>query len=137
VRKIFPTDNREELIAMGRDPLMIWGARSDTLYGLVKMMSRGSQAVGHTDRPTLYLYGAHDEIIPKHAAFRAAKGLKPADRSAYYANGWHLMLRDKQRAVVFADLLAFIRDPQAPLPSGARPIPTAPPRRKAGPAPGL
>src|SRR5690606_34908078 len=36
--RVQPTDNRQELIAMGRDPLMVWGARSDTLYGLVALM---------------------------------------------------------------------------------------------------
>lgn len=122
-RKIQPTDNREELIAMGRDPLMVWGARSDTLYGLVSMMDRASEAVGEADVPTLYLYGAHDEIIPKHAAFKAAKRLKAADQSAYYAKGWHLMTRDHQGPVVWKDILAFVRDPSADLPSGAPPIP--------------
>jgi len=123
--KISPTDNREELIAMGQDPLMIWGSRSDTLYGLVNEMERGSQAVGQTPVPTLYLYGAHDEIIPKKAARRAATRLKPTDRSAFYAKGWHLLTRDLQGPVVWADVLAFLRDPAAPLPSGAPPIPGA------------
>jgi alpha-beta hydrolase superfamily lysophospholipase len=125
-RKITPTDNREELIAMGRDPLMIFGARSDTLYGLVGTMARGHEAVGRAAVPTLYLYGAHDQIIPKNAAFRAARQLKPSDRSAYYARGYHLLMRDKQGPVVWRDILAFIRDPEGPLPSGAPPIPTAP-----------
>ena len=75
--------------------------------------------------PTFYLYGAHDQIIPKNAAFKAVKGLRPGDRSAYYAAGHHLLTRDKQRAVVIADVLAFIRDPEAPLPSAAPPIPGA------------
>lgn len=123
--RIRPTDNREELIRMGRDKLMIWGARSDTLYGLVRLMDRASQAVGDDDVPTLYLYGANDEIIPENAALRAVKGLKPTDRSAYYAKGYHLLTRDLQGPVVWADVLAFIRDPQAPLPSGAPPIPGA------------
>src|SRR4051794_30119668 len=70
--KVSPTDNRDELIAMGRDPLMIWGARSDTLYGLVTSMDRAADAVGKARLPTLYLYGAHDQIIPKPAAFKAA-----------------------------------------------------------------
>jgi alpha-beta hydrolase superfamily lysophospholipase len=122
-RKIQPTDNREELMAMGRDPLMVWGARSDTLYGLVSMMDRASEAVGEADVPTLYLYGAHDEIIPRHAAFKAAKRLKAGDQSAYYAEGWHLMTRDRQGPVVWKDVLAFVRDPAEPLPSGAPPIP--------------
>ncbi|WP_372784882.1 alpha/beta fold hydrolase [Phenylobacterium sp.] len=124
--KVSPTDNRDELIAMGRDPLMIWGARSDTIYGLVSTMERGSEDVGKARPPTLYLYGAHDQIIPKNAAFKAAAQLKPTDRSAYYAKGWHLMTRDKQGPLVWKDILAFIRDPGAPLPSGAPKIPTAP-----------
>ena len=125
--RVSPTDNREELIAMGRDPLMIWGARSDTLYGLVKLMSRASLAVGRDQVPTLYLYGAHDEIIPKRAALRAARGLTAEDRSAYYSAGHHLLTRDHQRAVVIADVLAFVRDPLGALPSGAPPIPASTP----------
>jgi len=122
-RKIKATDNREELIAMSRDTLMIWGARSDAIYGLVRLMSRGADALGRARAPTLYLYGARDDIIPERAAFRAARRLKPADRSAYYAKGYHLLMRDHQGPVVWADVLSFIRDPQAPLPSGAPPIP--------------
>jgi acylglycerol lipase len=124
--KISPSDNRDELIAMGRDPLMIWGARSDTLYGLVTTMDKAAADVGKTNLPTFYLYGAHDQIIPKEAALKAAARLKPADRSAYYAKGWHLLMRDKEGPVVWRDILAFIRDPTAPLPSGAPKIPTAP-----------
>lgn len=123
--RVTPTDNREELIRMGRDPLMIWGARSDTLYGLVRLMDRAAREVGEDDAPTLYLYGAHDDIIPKSAAFKAAKGLTVADRSAYYDAGHHLLTRDRQREVVIADMVSFIRDPNAPLPSGAPPIPGA------------
>jgi alpha-beta hydrolase superfamily lysophospholipase len=124
-RKIKPSDNREELIAMGRDPLMLWGARSDTLYGLVKLMSRGAESVGGGGPPTLYLYGAHDDLIPKKAAFHAVRQLRPGDRSAYYAHGYHLLMRDHQGPVVWADVLAFLRDPAAPLPSGAPPVPTS------------
>ena len=62
---------------MGRDPLMIWGARSDTLYGLVSTMDKAADDVGKARLPTLYLYGAHDQIIPKNAAFKAAAQLKP------------------------------------------------------------
>jgi len=124
--KISPSDNREELIAMGRDPLMIWGARSDALYGLVSTMDRAADDVGKANIPTFYLYGAHDQIIPRQAAFKAASQLKVTDRSAYYANGWHLLMRDHQGPKVWSDILAFIRDPQGPLPSDAPKIPTAP-----------
>ena len=76
--------------------------------------------------PTLYIYGANDEIIPEKPSFQAAGRLKPTDRSAYYARGWHLMTRDHQGPVVWADLLSFIKTPQAPLPSGAPTIPGSP-----------
>ena len=36
------------------------------------------------------------------------------------------MLRDHQGPVGWQDIATFIRDPQAPLPSGAPKIPTAP-----------
>jgi alpha-beta hydrolase superfamily lysophospholipase len=114
---------------------MTWGVRSDALYGLVSTMDRAALAIGKASLPTLYLYGAHDQIIPKEAALPAAARLKPIDRSAYYAKGWHLMMRDKQGPVVWGDILTFIRDPAAPLPSGAPKIPTArapPPQARAG-----
>ena len=126
--KVHPTDNREELIAMGRDPLMIWGARSDTIYGLVTMMGRASDAVGKSDVPTAYFYGAHDQIIPASAAVKAAAQLNPGQRSAYYAKGWHLLTRDHQGPVVWNDILAFVRDPAAPFPSDPPPIPKKVPR---------
>ena len=124
--RVKPTDNHEELVAMGRDPLMVWGARSDTLYGLVAMMERAWAGTGQIKVPTLYIYGANDEIIPEKPSFQAASKLKPTDRSAYYAKGWHLMTRDRQGPVVWADLLSFIKTPQAPLPSGAPTIPGSP-----------
>ncbi|MGI9169055.1 MAG: serine aminopeptidase domain-containing protein, partial [Caulobacteraceae bacterium] len=124
-RKVTPTDNRAELIAMSRDPLMIWGARLDALYGLVSTMERAWREVGAVRAPTLYLYGAHDDIIPKSATRSAARRLRPGDRTAYYAAGYHLLLRDRQASNVWRDIAAFIADPAAPPPSGAPAIPGA------------
>lgn len=120
--KVAPTDNTEELMAMSRDPLMVWGARSDTLYGLVGLMDDAAEAMAGAEGPILYLYGAHDQIIPRKAAVRAAGTLRPGERTAYYAAGHHLLMRDFQGPRVWADILAFIKDPTAPLPSGAPPI---------------
>jgi len=119
---ISATDNLPEEIAMGRDSLMIWGARPDTLYGLVNTMQHGYDDIGQVRAPTLYLMGAHDQIIPRKPAVRAALRLPTDDRTAYYANGWHLLTRDKEGPLVWADVAAFIRDPKAPLPSGAPPV---------------
>jgi acylglycerol lipase len=125
--KIWASDNHEELYAMGRDPLMIWGARSDALYGLVETMQRAQDDAAHLgSAPTLWMYGAHDEIIPKAATQAAVRRLPPDVRTAYYPDGWHLLLRDLRAQLVWADTLAFIRDPAAALPSGVGPIPVGP-----------
>jgi len=111
------SDNFEELVRMGQDPLMIWGARNDAVYGLVRLMEKAWASTGRLQVPTAYLYGANDQIIPAEPSVQAASRLKPSDRTAWYERGWHLLLRDKQAEVVWRDVAVFIRDPAAPLPS--------------------
>jgi acylglycerol lipase len=125
-KRILASDNLDELRRMGRDPDMIFDTRIDTVYGLVGLMQQAQLRIGQVRKPMLFQYGAHDEIIPKSAAFRAARRLTPGERSAYYSTGWHLLLRDLERRKVLDDVLAFIRDPSASLPSGAPPIPGTP-----------
>lgn len=124
-RHIWASDNHEELYAMGRDPLEILGARADALRGLVTTMQRAHDDASRLRVPTLYLYGAHDQVIPRSATLSAVRRLPPAARTAFYRDGWHLLLRDHQAPRVWADTLAFIHDPAAPLPSGAGPIGSA------------
>lgn len=119
------SDNIDELIRMGRDPLEIWGSRSDTLYGLVEVMQRAWRDAGRVRVPTLDLHGAHDQIIPRTPALQAAAKLRSGDVTAEYAKGWHLLLVDKQARTVWDDIASFIAAPTAPLPSGAPPIPGA------------
>jgi alpha-beta hydrolase superfamily lysophospholipase len=127
VRNITASDNIAELRRMGEDPLLIWGARPDALYGLVKLMQRAWAETGALKAPTLYLYGAKDQIVPAEPAVHAAAGLGPNGRTAYYADGYHLLLIDLQNPKVWDDVEAFVRSPAAPLPSGAPPIPKTPP----------
>lgn len=129
VDRVHPSDNHEELVAMGRDPMMTWGARNDTLYGLVDLMQSAWEGVGRIKVPVGYFYGANDEVIPKTPSFQAAGRLKPGDRTAYYAKGYHLLTRDHQRAVVIGDIQSFILDPKAALPSAPPPIPARGNRR--------
>lgn len=122
-REVLASDNIDELRAMGRDKLMIWGARIDALYGLVALMERGYRAPPSLRLPVAYLYGANDQVIPKPPSFNSAARLPQGARTAYYAKGYHLLLRDLQRRMVFDDVAAFVRDPAAPLPSGAPGLP--------------
>ena len=123
LRKIRATDNIAELRRMSHDPNLIWGARPDALFGLMNTMQRGWSETGRLKTPTFYLYGAKDQIIPKTPALQAASRLKPTDRTAYYASGYHLLLVDLENPKVWDDVASFIKDPAAPLPSGAPPMP--------------
>lgn len=125
-REIMASDNIDELRRMGRDPLMIWGARSDAIYGLVGLMERAWRSTDQIRVPVAWFYGARDQIIPREPTVEAVRRLPPGARTAYYARGYHLLLVDRQAQAVWADAEGFLRDPQAPWPpSGAPPIPAS------------
>ena len=121
-RQIRATDNIEILRKMSRDKNLIFSTRIDAIYGLVGLMQDAQDRIGQLKAPTLYLYGAHDQIIPPRAARHAAAKLGANGRTAFYAEGWHILNRDLQRRRVLDDTLSFIRDPAAALPSGAPPV---------------
>jgi alpha-beta hydrolase superfamily lysophospholipase len=124
-RKIRATDNIEILRKMSRDRNLIFGTRVDAIYGLVNLMQDAQDRIGRITLPTLYQYGAHDQIIPAKAAEHAVAKLGPNGRTAYYGEGWHILNRDLHRDLVLDDDLAFLRDPKAPLPSSAPRVPHA------------
>jgi acylglycerol lipase len=126
VRNIAASDNIDELRHMGHDPLMIWGARSDAIYGLVGLMEKAWRSTGQIKVPTVWFYGAKDQIIPREPTVEAVGRLRPGARTAYYAQGYHLLLIDRQAAKVWGDALAFLRDSPGPWPpSGAPAIPAS------------
>lgn len=122
-KKIRASDNIDMLREIGRDPNMLWGTRMDAIYGIVDLMEHAWSGTGRIQAPTAYLYGRHDDIIPAEPSFEAASRLKRGDRTAYYRDGYHMLLVDKQAERVFADIEAFIRDPNAAWPSQAPAIP--------------
>jgi hypothetical protein len=46
-------------------------------------------------------------------------GARAQQRVAYYPNGWHMLMRDLHGADVIHDVVTWIADRGAPLPSGA------------------
>ena len=117
------SDNIEMLRGLSRDPMVIKRTRIDSVYGLVNLMDEALAAAPAVDRPTLLLYGENDQLVPKDPTFRLWRDL-PAEadglhRRALYADGWHMLLRDLQAEVVLADIVAWTRDRDAPLPSSA------------------
>jgi alpha-beta hydrolase superfamily lysophospholipase len=121
--KITPSDNNEMLRGLSRDPLVIKSTRIDTIYGLVDLMDATFASADRLDMPLLYLYGQRDEIVPKKPTELMIEHLPPASRSvrrvAWYANGYHMLMRDLDSAVVMGDIASWIAESRAPLPSGA------------------
>ena len=118
--RVMASDNRDALIRLGRDPLTIRGTRFDTLRGLVDLMDAAYAAAPGFNAPGLFLYGGRDELVPKgamEAMWRRLPG--EAARRAFYPRAYHLLLRDRARAIPLADIAAWARTPTAPLPSGA------------------
>ena len=117
--KVMASDNRDALIRLARDPLTIRRTRIDTVGGLVDLMDAALAKFGTLRADTLVLYGAKDSIVPDGAMETAWHKLGPGPRTGFYAQGHHLLLRDLGRDLPLADLLAWMHDRTAPLPSGA------------------
>ena len=121
--RIQASDNLPMLRELARDPMVIKGARIDTIYGLVDIMDSALDAAPRLAKPMLLMYGAHDQIIPPPAIETFVAHL-PADpdhrrRLAYYKRGYHLLLRDLEGPVVADDVASWIFDHAAPRPSHA------------------
>ena len=117
--KVQASDNREALIRLARDPLTIRHTRIDTIGGLVDLMDQALAKFGTLREDTLVLYGAKDTIVPDGAMATAWHKLGPGPRTGFYAQGYHLLLRDLGRDLPRGDLLAWMRDRAGALPSGA------------------
>lgn len=121
-RDIHASSNTLELIRNGRDPMSILATRFDTVYGLVDLMEASSRSLGRIRGDAILMYGAHDEVVkkgPMKLALERAEREGGTLRTAWYPNGWHLLNRDLDAEIVYRDVVSWLRDPTAPLPSGA------------------
>ena len=116
-----PSDNRDMLRKLGRDPLVIKYTRIDTIYGLVNLMDAALDAVPLLPGNTLILLGQKEDILPNEAmsAFLAALPKESCVKVARYHSGYHMLLRDLKAEVVLDDLAAWMVNPKRALPSGA------------------
>jgi alpha-beta hydrolase superfamily lysophospholipase len=116
---IHPSNNIEMLRAMARDSLVQRGARADTTAGLMDLMDLAGGAVKDISKPTLVLFGTHEEVLP-HKAVTALLGHLPTGsaRVAVYPKGYHMLLRDLDGDVVSRDILAWVLETRTKLPSG-------------------
>ena len=119
VAQVTASDNRAAIRRLSTDRLTIHNTRFDAIRGLVDLMDAALAAAANFHANALFLYGGKDELIPKRAAVATWRALPPGPVRAFYPADYHLMLRDLERATPIGDIIAWIRDPAAPLPSGA------------------
>lgn len=101
---VLPTDNIDVLRQMATDEYVIKASRVDSVYGLTRLMDH---AYNHKEivlnYPTLLLYGEKDEVVPAIPILHLAH-LLPENQTHIYANGYHMLLRDRQRQNVYDDI---------------------------------
>jgi alpha-beta hydrolase superfamily lysophospholipase len=116
-----PTDNPKTLDKLRNDPLMLRAARMDMGYGLLDLMDDARASAERVHMPYLMLHGMGDRIVPQGPVRSAIEVMPPRADSklAFYKQGYHLLLRDKEGKIVTADVAAWISDHEAALPSGA------------------
>lgn len=117
--RVTASDNRDALVALVQDPLTIHSTQVSVLAGLVNLMDSAQASAPHIAGPALVAYGARDMLVPDSAMGVAWSKLPPGTRRAVYPNGYHLLMRDKDRQAVIGDVIAWMEAPEGFLPSGA------------------
>jgi alpha-beta hydrolase superfamily lysophospholipase len=116
-----PTDNPKTLEKLRKDPLMLRNPRIDMGAGLLDLMDAACAAAENVQMPYILLHGLGDRIVPADPVRDVIELMprRPDSKLAFYKHGYHLLLRDKEGPKVSADIVAWVEDHEAPLPSGA------------------
>ena len=94
-----PTDNPKTIKKLQTDPLMLHQPRLDMGYGLVDLMDAARESAAHVKEPYMVLHGEGDRLVPEGPIKTVIEVLPPRGDSklAVYKNGYHLLMRDKER----------------------------------------
>lgn len=116
-----PTDNPKTLEKLRNDPQMLRQTRLDMGYGLVDLMDAARAAAANVHMPYIMLHGLGDRIVPQEPVKAAIEIMprRPDSKLAFYKEGYHLLLRDKEGKTVATDVAAWVFNHEAALPSGA------------------
>ncbi len=116
-----PTDNPKTMEKLRKDLLMLRQPRLDMGYGLVDLMDAARDSAGRVSLPYLMMHGLGDRIVPQEPVRAAIERMprRPDSKLAVYKKGYHLLMRDEEGPIVSADVVVWIGDHEAALPSGA------------------
>lgn len=106
-----PSDNKAMLKRIWKSPWMIRQSRMDTVAGLVDLMDKGAASAPVISVPVLLLYGEKDQIIPKKPIELLWSKLPKGGKTQFirYAEGWHMLMRDKDGAEVIEDIVNWVQ----------------------------
>lgn len=109
---IWPSDNIPMLRKLSRDPLFQHTTRADAVYGLVNLMDEARHAPDHLDRPPriLLVYGKRDQVIPAPPTQAVIAALGSRAEVHRYDYGYHMLLRDLDAQIVWADVVKWVSD---------------------------
>jgi acylglycerol lipase len=129
--KIWPSDNIEMLRKLARDPLFQHTTRTDAVYGLVNLMDEARHSPDHLANapPILFLYGKNDQVIPKEPTEATVVELGNRAEVRRYDSGYHMLLRDLDRQIVWTDVVTWTRK----IPPRAQPLRSADTSSKVAP----
>ena len=110
IKQVVASDNVPMLRALGRDPLFQKKTSASALYGLVDLMDAARAAPAHLENPPpiLFLYGAHDQLIPRAPTQAVIAELGSRAEVRRYPNGYHMLLRDLDAKIVWQDIADWI-----------------------------
>jgi acylglycerol lipase len=113
-----PSDNKDMLRALGSDDLVIKSTRVDVLYGISNLMDNAMLASNIVPGNILLLYGKKDDIIPALPTCELVERLSHNGTTRLsaiiYEQGYHMLTRDLQAAVVLEDIATWIADHEVP-----------------------
>jgi len=107
---IWPSDNVPMLIRLHNDPAFQHSVRADQIYGLVNLMDAARRAPEQLSDPPpiFFLYGAHDQVIPKEPTRAVIAALGSKAETHRFPNGYHMLLRDLDAETVWTDIASWI-----------------------------
>ncbi len=117
------TDAPRIMRIQATDEHILREVRFDMLAGAMDLMTAARARVDELPQRSLLQLAARDDMVPPRATCgvlaRLSRRPPPRPRVALYADGYHFLTRDRQRARTLADIRAWLGDAEAPLPSGA------------------
>ena len=117
-----PSDNIAMLRKLSRDKKVIKWTRVDAIYGLVNLMDAAYDAAPALHGNVLILFGDKEDILPETAMAKFEQHLPSGScgiRLATYKSGFHMLLRDLKAKIVLRDIVTWVGNAQAALPSGS------------------